>query len=147
MKIYFDSCCYGRHRDDQNDARNAAETIAIMTIIEAARIAGYRIWGSLIVAFELGNIPDTALRADIADFYANIVSDTAVLTAADYARAQSLQVAGVGVVDSQHLAIAEAAGVDYLITTDVKFERVVTKKNLSKVRVINPLIFLAEGIK
>jgi len=59
-----------------------------------------------------------------------------------YVRAQSFQVDGVGVVDSQHLAAAEAAGVDYLITTDLKFERVVTRKKLSKVVVINPLTYL-----
>jgi len=119
-----------------------AETIAIMTIIEAARIAGHRIFGSPVVTFELGNIPNVALRADTMGFYAATVNDVAKMTAADYARALSFQADGVGIVDSQHLAAAEAAGVDYLITTDLKFERVVARKKLSKVVVINPLTYL-----
>jgi hypothetical protein len=142
VKIYFDTCCYGRPYDNPKDARAVAETIAIMTIIEAARIAGYRIWGSPVVTFELGNIPDTTLRADIMGFYAAIVNDVIKMTPADFARALSIQANGVGEVDSQHLAAAESADVDYLITTDTKFESVVARKNLSKVKVINPLTYL-----
>jgi len=113
-----------------------------MTIIEAARIAGYRILGSPVITFELGNIPDAALRTDVMDFYAATVNDIIKMTTADYTRARSFQAEGVGEVDSQHLAVAETAGVDYLITTDIKFERVVAKKNLSTVKVINPLTYL-----
>jgi len=142
LKIYFDTCCYNRPYDNPKDAPSVAETIAIMTIIELARIAGYRICGSAVVAFELENIPDAALKADVMGFYAATVNDIAVMAAEDYARALLLQADGVDVVDSQHLAAAESAGVDYLITTDAKFERVVARKNLSKVKVINPLTYL-----
>jgi hypothetical protein len=148
MKLYFDSCCYGRQWDDQKDTQIAADTLAIMTIIEAAKIAGHSIWGSGAVKFELGNIPnDNPNRADIIGFYKNTINERFILTTAEFTRAQSLQAEGVGEMDSQHLSAAEAIGVDYLITTDDKFKRVVIKKNLSKVRVINPLTFLAEGIK
>jgi predicted nucleic acid-binding protein len=148
MKIYFDSCCYGRQWDDQKDTQIATDTLAIMTIIEAARLAGRSIGGSTVVAFELGNIPsDHPNRADILAFYDDTIDESTVLTPAELTRAQSLRAEGVGKMDSRHLAVAEAAGVDYLITTDEKFERVVTKKNLSEVKVIHPLTYLAGGIK
>jgi len=142
LKIYFDTCCYGRPYDNPKDAQSVSEAIAIMTIIELSRISGHRIWGSAVVAFELGNIPDAALKADVMGFYAATVNDIAVMTEADYARARLLQADGVGVLDSQHLAVAESADIDYLITTDEKFERIVARKNLSKVKVINPLTYL-----
>jgi predicted nucleotidyltransferase len=48
---------------------------------------------------------------------------------------------GLGVMDSYHLAAAEAAGADVLITVDKDFERISTNKKLSRVIVINPLKF------
>jgi len=50
-------------------------------------------------------------------------------------------------MDSQHLALAEATGVDFLLTTDGPFVRICAEKNLSDVSVINPLNFLLEVIK
>jgi predicted nucleic acid-binding protein len=145
MKIYFDSCCYGRHRDNQKDARIAAESIAIMTIVNNAPIDGHYILGSMTVFDELSRIKDDKLRADILGFY-NDAKDI-VLKRGDKARAQVFQAAGVGATDSLHLATAEAAGADYLLTVDDDFERIVTTQNLSEVKVMNPLTYLAGGTK
>jgi predicted nucleic acid-binding protein len=147
LKIYFDTCCYGRHRDSQKNARNAAETVAIMTIIEAARIAGYCILGSMAVISELGRIKDVALRSDIINFYSDTANEVVDLAEEESIRAQVFQAAGIGVTDSVHLAAAEAGGAAYLVTVDADFERIAQNKNLSKVKVINPLAYLAEGIK
>jgi hypothetical protein len=147
MKVYFDSCIYGRHRDNQKDARIAAESIAIMTIINNAPINGHCILGSGAVGDELGRINNPSLRADLLGFYADTVDISVKLTPADDMRAQVFRAAGMGTTDSVHLAAAERAGADYLLTVDDDFERVVTTKNLSKVKVMNPLTYLAGGTK
>jgi len=145
VKLYLDSCCYGRHRDSQKDVRIAAETIAIMTIVNDAPINGHCILGSMAVFDELSRIKDDELRTDILGFY-NYAKDV-VLKRGDKARAQVFHAAGVGATDSLHLATAEAAGADYLLTVDDDFERIATAKNLSKVKVMNPLTYLAGGTK
>jgi len=145
-KAYFDACCYGRPWDNPKVARHVAESIAILTAIEALRGAGHGIVGSMAVSFELGNNPNAASRAAIMKFYADTVNETVNLTDADFRRARSLQSDGVGAMDSQHLVAAEIAGASYLLTVDDDFELIVTKKSLSEVIVINPLTYLAGGM-
>jgi predicted nucleic acid-binding protein len=147
MKIYIDTCGWCRPYDDQKITRNAAEAIAIMSAIETCRLAGHCIVGSTAVMHELRDIKDPLKRAGVESFYINNTDARAVITAKEIARAQSLHAQGVGKKDSFHLAAAEAGGVDILLTTDGGFEEIVTEKNLSAVRVINPLKFLMEVLK
>jgi predicted nucleic acid-binding protein len=146
MDIYLDTCCYGRSFDDQEQANIAAETIAVMTAIDTCKIAGYGIVGSEAVIYELDNIHNVDLREAVIRFYNTTVTRHILLTAKEYERAAALQNEGLGVMDSQHLAAAEAAGAKFLLTTDYDFERLCTKKNLSFVKVINPLTILTEAI-
>ena len=147
IKIYIDTCGWCRPFDRQDIPRNAAETIAIVTAIEAAQIAGYVIVGSLAVVSELKNIKNDLIRSVILKYYVDAISESVILSEKESARAQSLQSDGVGVMDSQHLAAAESAGASYLLTVDDDFIKIVAEKNLSKVNVINPLTYLAGGIK
>jgi predicted nucleic acid-binding protein len=145
IKIYVDTCGWCRPWDDPRVARNAAEAIAIATVIESAQIAGHPIVGSMVVMNELKKNKNDASRRAVLDYYAGAVNETVVLSEKDSARAQSLQAVGVGVMDSMHLSAAESAGASYLLTVDDDFINIVAKKNLSKVNVINPLTYLAGG--
>jgi predicted nucleic acid-binding protein len=58
-----------------------------------------------------------------------------------------LEAEGLGEMDSYHLAIAETAGADVLLTTDDPFIKVCARKRLSRVRVINPLNFEEEVLR
>jgi predicted nucleic acid-binding protein len=49
-------------------------------------------------------------------------------------------------LDRFHLAFAENANVDVLLTTDDKFEKACSKMNLT-IKVMNPLNFLLEAMK
>jgi len=118
-----------------------------MTIIDTAPIVGNCILGSGAVVDELGRIKNPSLRTDLLDFYVDTVDVSVKLTPADDIRAQVFRAAGVGTTDSVHLAAAEKAGADYLLTVDDDFERVATAKNLSNVKVMNPLTYLAGGTK
>jgi len=146
MKLYLDTCCYSRWQDDQTSAQIAAETRAIEGIINICRIVGHVIVGSPIVISELLKNTDTQERdADMALFWETI--DCYVRpSATDFARAQVFRTAGLKRKDSRHLAVAEAAGVNVLLTVDNGFLRVSGNKNLCAVRVVNPTIFLMEVI-
>jgi len=147
MIIYFDTCCYCRLYDNQSQVKIATEAVAVMSVIDLCRIAGHRIIGSMAVTSELGDIPNADLRETVEGFYNDTIDGEIILTAADYARAEALRSEGLGDMDSLHLAAAEAVGVDVLLTTDGQFARVCEKKNLSNVKVINPLNFIPEIIK
>ncbi len=67
-------------------------------------------------------------------------------SAADFGRAQIFRAAGLKRKDSRHLAVAEIAGVDVLLTVDKGFLRTGGNKKLCAVRVVNPINFLQELI-
>jgi len=96
---------------------------------------------------EMNRIKDAALHKNITDFYSDTAKETADLTIKESMRAQVFQAAGIGVTDSLHLAAAESVGAAYLVTVDDDFVRITTNNRLSKVIVINPLTYLARGIK
>jgi predicted nucleic acid-binding protein len=146
MDIYLDTCCYGRQFDNQEQANIAAETIAVMTAIDTCKIAGYGIIGSEAVIYELENIRNDVFKEDVIKFYQNTITRHILLTENNHTRARTLQAEGLGRMDSYHLAVAEAADVKFLLTTDNDFERICAKKNLSFVKVINPLTILTEAI-
>ena len=59
------------------------------------------------------------------------------------ARSRVLQDIGLKLLDSYHLAFAEAAEVDFLLTTDDRFVKIADRIKTA-VKVINPLNFLKE---
>jgi hypothetical protein len=144
VKIYFDTCCYGRPWDGQDLASIIAEANAIETIIDWRHINGYIIIGSPVLDAEILKNPNTKDRDAIMSFYRDARDDYAYLTATDRRRAQTFQTAGLKVNDSYHLAVAEAANVDVLLTVDIPFLRVVNSKNICKVKVMNPLDFVSK---
>jgi predicted nucleic acid-binding protein len=146
IKLYFDTCCYSRWQDDQTVAQIVAEARAIEGIINICHIVGHIIVGSPVVVSELLKNTDTQERdADMALFWETIDSYVRP-SATDFARAQEFRAAGLKRKDSRHLAVAEAAGVDVLLTVDKGFLRIVGNRKLCKVRVVNPTTFLQEVI-
>jgi predicted nucleic acid-binding protein len=143
MNIYLDSCCYGRPFDDQTQPKIKAEADAIKGVIKACKSggSGYRIVGSLAVISELDEIDDDDKREVIKGFYFDTIDGNIQTTWQSRARARKLKEEGLGNMDSQHLATAETAGADFLLTTDVDFIRKCKNKKLTVVTVMNPLDF------
>ena len=139
MDLYFDSCCYGRPKDNQNDAIVRAETKAIAKIISTRRMNGHTIIGSSVIVAEIRRTPDDDVREANMRFYNEAFDRDADLTETSSKRAASFRADGLKLGDSLHLAIAESEGADVLLTVDKKFLKIVTNKNLSRVMVINPL--------
>jgi len=144
--IYLDTCIYGRVFDWPQTPEIRAEVDAISAIIAKCKKGGHQISGSALVSYEIGQIPDAVAREKIATYYYSIITDVADVTAQDYLRANVLAAtAGLGILDSQHLATAESAGVGFLLTVDAKFIKRCNNRNLTTVKVMNPLNFLNGG--
>jgi predicted nucleic acid-binding protein len=139
LKLYFDTCCYSRLYDIQV----TSEYEAIRDIIDNRIFGEYRIIGSLAVTAELKQTPDTEKRSAIEEIFYRIVQeeDIVELSVQCLARAHELYLKGLGNMDSRHLAAAETANADFLLTTDLRFIRICNRLNLNEVKVINPIDF------
>jgi predicted nucleic acid-binding protein len=109
-------------------------------------MGGHRIIGSAAVLAELEDIKDYDKRNAIEEFYYSIITDDVETTEKCYNRADVFIAAGLGIMDSQHLAIAEAIGADFLLTVDKAFISKSNALKLSTIKVMNPIDILKKGI-
>ena len=140
-KVYIDNCFNSRLFDGDISPKVKAQTAKIRHIINNQIKGGYVIIGGFAVIAEIRKIPDDELRRAAERQYKQIIFDEVELSAQIITRAVSLNLMGLGKMDSFHLAAAEAAGAVILITTDEKFIRKCQNRNLTAVKVINPMDF------
>jgi predicted nucleic acid-binding protein len=114
-----------------------------MDAIRVCNVSGFTIFGSATVIAEMDDIANDRKRVRVRNFYDRVISEELTDTADIIDRARDLNVLGLGLRDSYHVAFAEAAGVDYLLTTDDRFERTACRLDL-KTKVINPINFFGE---
>ncbi|MDR2728548.1 MAG: hypothetical protein LBB56_05390, partial [Chitinispirillales bacterium] len=140
-KIYLDTCCYCRPFDESEQEKISKERNVIGAILDLSPIMDYTIVGSLALRTEIDEISDTEKHQAVSNFYKSAVNEYIPLTDTiiEHGRIMSAT-AGLGGFDGLHLAFAESAGADYLLTVDNQFEKASSKLNL-KVKVINPLKF------
>jgi len=145
MKIYLDSCCYGRPYDRQTDAIYA-ESEAIQNIIKLALWYGYKIFGSATLEAEIDQISSPEKHGDVFAFYTRSITDRAYLKKGVFEHVSPMALrAGVRGLDVFHLCIAISALADYLLTTDKGFLKAVARLDLP-IKVINPLQFPLGGM-
>lgn len=143
-RIYLDACALNRLTDNPAQLRIAEEADAIVEFFRLISM-GNLIWiASSVLEIELRKNPDMRRREDALAMlhYANelYVPDSSAV-----ARAQSLQRLGYGDFDAMHLAAAEFAQADILVTTDDRFlGRMRRKLGNPAVRAANPLNYLQE---
>lgn len=144
--VYLDNCCYSRLTDEDTQLNMIAEAAKIQTIIDNRFFSGYMIIGSRAVTAEIGNNRDVAKREESYRVYWDTVAGEVSISEEVVTRAAELELKGLGAMDSFHLAAAEAAVADYLLTTDIDFINKCSKPNFTFVKVINPLNFLKGGL-
>jgi len=117
MRVYLDVCCLNRPFDDQTQERIRLETEAVLLILERCQAGTWRLLGSAAVDYEISRIPDVERRRK-AFHLASIAHVKEVVSEAVQARAEELERLGFKALDVLHIACAEAAGADVLLTTD-----------------------------
>jgi hypothetical protein len=141
-RIYLDTCCLNRPFDDQSQDRIRLEAEAVVLIL-AHMAADEWLWiGSQVVAAEVGETSDEQRRSRILSLIGS-AHEMAPLGVSEIERGQRLEALGFPEYDALHLACAEAASADFLLTTDDRFRRLAARHaGQLRVQVENPLTWL-----
>ena len=144
MKIYLDVCCLNRPFDDQTQARVRLEAQAVLAILDRVSEGKWEWVSSEAVDLEISKAPDKE-QGDRVHFLMGVISRTASIEDREAKRARQLEALGFHAFDVLHIACAESAQVDVLLTTDDRFLGVARRvKDILQVRVANPLQWLEE---
>jgi predicted nucleic acid-binding protein len=120
VRIYLDACAISRLTDDQTQERILLEAQAVEQILDLVTAAKVRWIASSALRAELERNPDEAKRA-VSLALLPFASESAESNEFTFRRASILAAQGFGSFDAIHLALAEQAQVDYLLTTDDRF--------------------------
>ena len=144
MRIYLDACALNRLTDDQSQPRIHAEAEAVERIFHLIWKRKIEWSASTPLAAELHRNPNTGKRQDamaLLSYAGPLISPEPNALK----RAELLEAAGYGAFHALHLAGAEAAKVDALVTTDDRFIKQAARGlGNPTVRVLNPLDWLQE---
>ena len=143
FKIYLDNCCYGRPFDDLTQTKIYLEAKAIESILLLYEKKELEIYTSQAIVFEIANIPNLSQKRQIEDLYNSLLLKNIEYNESIKNRAIELRGHNIKDMDSLHIAFAESAGVDFLLTTD-KFLWNVSKRTMLKTKIISPIDFIME---
>ena len=144
IRIYLDTCCLNRPFDDQTQDRVRAEADAIVRIIDKVYRGDLELIRSEAVEAEAAAIPDPLRRQQVLALSGTGTVEVS-LREEHRERAGVLRMLGFGDVDALHIASAEIAGADALLTTDDAMIRRARRLPYEmRIRVVNPLTWLKE---
>jgi predicted nucleic acid-binding protein len=142
MKLYLDVSCLNRPFDDQTQSRIRRESEAVTLILEAIDAGTWKETSSRMVEMEISVIPDETRRRRVLEL---VPRGRIELTATVFDRAKELLKYGFGAADAVHLAAAEHAGADVMLSCDDRLiKRAGRIADELKVRVVNPADWLKE---
>jgi hypothetical protein len=144
-KIYLDVCCLNRPFDDQSQARIRLESEAVEIILCHIQNQEHNWIASDAVEYEAAVIPDLDRRNRVLDLVA-YAHESVAPDEEDFNRARHLNDMGFKEMDSLHIACAEKAKCDVLLTTDDKMIRVYERHaDDLQIQITNPLTWLNEA--
>lgn len=146
MRLYLDCCCYNRPFDNPTNNRIYDEGEAVLSILSRSLKGESVVIGSFVLDMEIDNIPDYVKKFNVQSLY-RVSSEFISQTPDIRKRAEELRSkTGIRLMDSLHLASAEAGRTDIFITTDDRLIRSCGDAELF-IRVMNPVKYLAEVIE
>ena len=117
MKVYFDACCLSRLTDDQSQPRIREEAEATERILAGVRLGTVYLISSEALEDEARRNPSPDRRRAVQTLL-SFASTTIQIDHAIARRAHALAALGYGTYDALHVAAAESAQVDVLLSTD-----------------------------
>ena len=142
MRVYLDNCCYNRPFDPQNQTRIQIETLAKLAVQFLMATGRIEFVWSDILDYEVSFNPSIKRRTAILR-WRSLSGENVALADSVLERAEALEKVGIKMKDAMHLASAEEAGCDWLLTTDDGFVR--KSHGRSSVRVASPIDFIREN--
>lgn len=144
IRVYLDACCLNRPFDDQTQPRIRLEAEAVLMILARCEIGDWEWISSEALDWEIGRNPDPERLRRVRSLLAH-ADHSLLVGSAEIARAQEIEDWGLSAYDALHVACAESAGADVLLTTDDRFmRRSLGQHSELHVRVANPLTWLRE---
>lgn len=143
MLVYIDANGFNRPFDDQEQERIRRETEAILVVLQRIVSGNVELAWSPALTLELSAHPEAEIREQLMEWAvrARIATST---SAAVQARARELVDGKLKPLDAAHVAFAEAAQCEVLLTCDDRFLRRSQQLDLS-VRVLNPVEYVMEA--
>jgi predicted nucleic acid-binding protein len=139
MKIYLDTCALNRLTDDPTQPRIAAEAEALEHILAFISTGNAQWIASSVVHTELQRNPNQAKR-EVSIALLRFASEFIEPQASTQTRASVLAADGYGAFDALHLALAEQAGADFLLTVDDRFIGLSARRHANLLpSVLNPV--------
>jgi hypothetical protein len=134
--------CFNRAFDDQSQERIARETAAIFSVLQRIIDGIDHLSWSTILDFENAQHPLVDRRTEIARWAQRAMVNVGISEQV-FPRAQVLAEMGFGALDAAHVASAETAACDCLLTCDDRLRRAARRVQLL-VRVQTPVQYLEE---
>ena len=117
----MDVCCYNRPMDDQTQMRIYIESEAVREILSKCEEGVWELLGSEVLILEISKNTRDENRQRVLSLLKNCVSEMYLLSEDVILRANELTRYNIKSFDSLHLAAAEYANADVLLTVDDKF--------------------------
>ncbi len=143
MRLYLDTCSLNRPWDDQSQVRIHLEAEAVIYILDAIRRGVDELVTSDYLLAEIHDISDPVRRADVLALLEPASLHVPQHPVID-TRALSFATWSIKGYDALHLAAAEAAQCDYLLTTDDRLLRRSQRAGSAlRVKILNPFDYPA----
>jgi predicted nucleic acid-binding protein len=144
VKIYLNVSCLNRPFDDQEQARIRLEAAAVGMILERVDEGQWIHVSSEMARIEVDANPDRKRRARV-HLLLPEPENIVMLTRAIFTRGAALGLLGFKPADALHVASAEEAAADVLLSCDDRFCRTAHRQaKRLRIRVENPLAWLDE---
>jgi predicted nucleic acid-binding protein len=141
-KIYLDVCCLNRPFDDWIQERIRLEGEAIFSIIERIRTREWQLINSEAIIVELEKMRNLDKLENVLSLLQLALTTVNINQEVDI-RSQKLKNLGFGLYDSFHIACAESAKVDILLSTDDRLlKNSLRHQDSLKISLDNPVTWL-----
>lgn len=143
-RLYLDSCRLCRPFDNQAVDRIRLEAEAVLAILRHVNLNEWELVASEALLLEVGAISSDEKKAQVEALVA-VQAEFVRITAAEDSRMLHLRSLSFNLMDALHIACAESAGCEMLLTTDDRLRRTARRHaSVLRVRVENPLQSLQE---
>ena len=144
MRVYLDLCCLNRLTDDQSQPRIREEAEAIEGVLARVRVGAVDLISSEALQDEARRNPSLERRLEV-ETLLTLASNTVEIDDSVVRRAHSLVALGYGPYDALHIAAAESARADVLLTTDDRLIKRATRRlGNPRIPVRNPVSWMKE---
>ena len=141
MKLYLDNCCYNRPYDSQTSFKVSMETRAKLHIQEEIRQGKYELVTSYMTEYENSQNSDAMKREAIKEYQEEHNTSYVPIERREELQQKIDEIMGFNIAykDATHAACAIYAECDYLLTTDIRFQK---RYKGGEVKILNPLEFV-----